>query len=770
MQVKKLIRVLFVVGLLVTPLNVAAAQGNATNPVELQAATGENPVTVSFADMGYSDTDLSSPFDSTSFFFSIPPNWKLVDGSVIELNFDVVLSGSDVGNIVSDQRPYGGFIAIRFNRQLIDTIYLDKQDVVGDYTRTIQIPSNALMAARRDGRHELEITLDASFSCIYDIRTLVHIKSTSTFTLPYTVVPPQLDLANLPMPFYMRNSLVPDRTLFVVPDDPETGELQAMLNTVAGFGTLVAGPDYGFDVTSISQLTNTDMETRNLVFIGMPKEFDLLSTVQFSVPISGGEFTNLLPDAGNDGIVQLAPSPWNGNKTVLLIGGNTPEAVNKAARAVSSGNLFIAGNPTLVYVNDVQLFINTAPAVEDFNLEDLGYQTQTLSGVGLDSVEFLFNVSQEQVATQDGYVELSYYHSGLMEYGTSSFTISLNDQDISSNVFTKDSVQVTQLQIKIPKGILKVGTNRLQINASMVPSLSCDTTGFSDPWFTISNQTKLHIPVSQENVAAPLLRDFKFYPSFLTSQSDFGDVAFILSKANPSNWNVAAQLTYQLSRVNTPVISNLSVAYADDVPENIREDYSMVVVGRASQQPFLTELNNSLPAPFDQTNDTASERQMQVIYRIPPGVSVGYLELLASPYNTQKTIIVVSGNDDPGVEKSGSTLIQGELQSQLSGVFAVTNGLQVVSSGGPSQFSVVGNLIPEAPPVVTTPIPDQTETLTTPVKFERPAWLPAVLLSLSVVTLIFIAIAIFSSLARRKVPKVVDMNETEIDMEDDNLN
>lgn len=767
MKVYKLIQILLIIGLLVTPMSVVTAQGTTTNPVELQAAAGENPVTVSFADMGYSDTDLSSPFDSTSVFFSIPPNWKLAEGGVIELNFDVVLSGSDVGNIVNGQNPYGGFIAIRFNRQLIDTIYLDNQDIVGNYTRTIQIPSNALTAVRRDGRHELDITLDASFSCTYDIRTLVHIKSISTFTLPYTVVPPQLDLANLPMPFYMRSSLLPDRTLFVVPDDPATGELQAMLNTVAGFGTLVVGSDYGFDVTSISQLTDTDKESRNLVFIGMPKNFDLLSAVQFSVPILGGEFTNLLPDAGNDGVVQLAPSPWNANKAILLISGNTPEAVNKAARAVSSGNLFIAGNPALVYVSDIQSFINSAPAVEDFSLEDLGYQTQTLSGVGLDSVEFQFNVSQEQVATQDGYVELSYYHSGLMEYGTSSFTISLNDQDISSNVFTEDSVQVTQLQINIPKGILKYGTNRLQISASMVPSLSCDTTGFSDPWFTISNQTKLHIPITQENAATPLLRDLKYYPSFLTSQSDFGDVAFILSKNNPSNWNVAAQLTYQLSRINTPVIANLTVAYADGVPENIRNGYSMVVVGRASQQPFLTELNNNLPAPFDQTNDTASERQMQVVYRIPPGVSVGYLELLTSPYNTQKTIIVVSGNDDPGVEKSGNTLIQGELQSQLSGVFAVTNGLQVVSSGGPAQFSIVGNLIPDASPVVTTPIPDQTETPTSAVAFERPAWLSIVLLSLSAVTLIIIAVAVFSSLARRRAPKMADMNETDIDMEDE---
>ena len=129
-------------------------------------------------------------------------------------------------------------------------------------------------------------------------------------------------------------------------------------------------------------------------------------------------------------------------------------------------------------------------SIEDFTLQNLGYQTETLSGIGLNSVQYLFNASKEQLNAKDATIDLIYYHSGLLDYGFSSFTVELNNQVISSTAFSKETEQLTTLQVKIPPGMLRFGENRLTVSARMLTTTSCDATGFSNPWLTISDQTK----------------------------------------------------------------------------------------------------------------------------------------------------------------------------------------------------------------------------------------------------------------------------------------
>jgi len=54
-----------------------AARG--TRPIQI----GENQASVTFADLGYGQIDLVSPYDSTRVLFSIPPNWQLVAGGEV---------------------------------------------------------------------------------------------------------------------------------------------------------------------------------------------------------------------------------------------------------------------------------------------------------------------------------------------------------------------------------------------------------------------------------------------------------------------------------------------------------------------------------------------------------------------------------------------------------------------------------------------------------------------------------------------------------------
>lgn len=749
--------------LLASPLR-AAAQAPEADALPQQYAAIEvngNKATVPFGELGYRERTLLSPFAITSILFSTPLGWKLIPGGEIELHYDVLLSGADVNKIIDTKNPYGGSLLLTLNDQLIGSIPLDE---IGSHTIRLEIPDAALTSTREDGRHQLSISLDASFSCDYDINARVVIKPTSFFDLVFEESSPALNLSRLPNPFFLQNSFIPDSTLVVVPDDPGALEIQAALNVMAGFGSMISSA-YNMELITAGQLSGIDRSLYHMIFVGTPDHLGVLSEVNFQIPVANGKFVNLPPKSEGDGVVQLALSPWNPNKVVMMVGGNSEEAVVKAGQAVSSGRIFVYENPALAFVSNVQVLSETLPVVEDFTFENLGYVTQTLSGIGAPSQQYLFYVSKEQVLTKEAYIDLVYYHSGLLDYGVSSFTVDLNGQAIASTPFSKESEQVTTLRIKIPPGTLRYGENRLDVKASMVILPSCDVSGFSNPWFTVSNQSSVHLPVvNGSSLAEPLLKDLKFFPELFVTHSDLGDMAFIFAKSDAASWKIAGKLAYNLGQQFNPLIANIQAAYADNVPQDIHDTKSMIVLGLASELPFLAEFNNLLPAPFDLSNNTASERQMQVVYRIPDGVSVGYLQLMLSPYNAEKSILVVSGNDSKGVTLAGNGLIQSDLQSQLAGVFAVTNGTQIATGNASSPFSVVGEVAPGSQEIMTTPVPDLGGVPVT----ESPVWLLPVI-AVSVLTILGVLgyVAISAIMKNRSRHIVIPESEKQVEESDE---
>jgi len=741
--------------MLPTPVLASAAQSmSLSNSSQTGLARqGDNKVIISFEELRYSEANLISPYDSASFFFNTPVNWHVVDGAELKLDFDVILSGSDSGDIGTNSGSLGSTMTVVFNNQLISNVQLD---TTGSQSLRLKIPLSALANPRQDGRNVLQIYLNAQVSCSKDIRTLLVIKTTSTFEIPFEIATPNLDLSRLPAPFYLRNSLLPDSTILVVPDNPEAQELQAALNVMAGFGSLI-GRDVNLYLTAVGQLTEQDFISSNLIFVGKPAQFEQLSDISFPLPVVDGKFVDLPEASVNDGIVELATSPWDFNRSIMLISGNNDAALTKAAQAVSSGDLKVYSDPTLVYVSDVQLSLNTESIFEEFTLQDLGYVTETLSGLGVSSVDYSFNASKLQAKATDAYLDLVYYHSGIVDYSQSSIAVYLNDQVISSIAFTEETANISTANIKIPPGLLRVGGNRLTVSAKLQPELSCDISGLSDPWLTIVDQSKIYLPVGEEDTTDRSYDlDFQFLPKPLLENSDLGDVAFVLPRSSPLNWNIAGQLSYYLGRNANPVISNLKVAYADDIPQSLRAGNSLILIGKASDLPFLQDINDMLPAPFNFADNTASEKNMQIIYRIPADVDVGYLELLQSPFNEEKIILVISGNSDTGLPMAGNTLLLGSLNAQLAGTFAVTNGIQVATAKGASLFSVVGTAVPESQPVVATPL------ALNPINsgnIHRPEWvLPVIGVSAFIVISLFV-FAIRRAYLKRRSSLTVDDSE-----------
>ena len=733
---RKLIPVIVLFALLLLPVGVNPAYANenpgrSISPQDVQLAN-----TFSFEQLGYSEKLLIGPFDATTLFFSLPANMKLASGSSILLKYGLAWSG---GAETTSLVGVGGTLLVYFNDELIDTIILNSDSLP---EKEIVIPDAALNSVEPDGRNRLRLYLNADVNCRYDnVHTTLLINKNSQVNLQYEEVAPVADLSLLPRPIYQPDSIVPNSALVVIPDAPEAFELQAALTAMAGLGSITNG-DLLVGLVTASQLNEEMVASKHLIFVGLARNFPSLQVANLPIPISDNGLA-LSQGRGDDGVVQIGKSPWSPSNVVLFVGGNSEEAVIKASQAFSTGKIIAIEKPDVSLIATVNPSDQDSAISEDKTFKDLGYESQTMGLFGETYLSYTFYTSPEQASSEGAYIDLVVSHSDLINYEGTGLSVRLNNEVVGGLQLSKETPAT--LQIKLTPGVIRRGVNRLEVISDIVPFFTCYSTDLSSTWITISETSTIHLPISDQKLNIGDSVNLRDFPYMFLGSRNLSDLAFVLAPNDPVSWDYAARVAYYIGAKGSVPLVDLYATYADNIPDDILQKYNLLTFGQASKLSFISKINDLLPAPFKSGSDEAVQPSMQVNYSLLPDSSVGYLQLLPSPWNADRVILAVLGNNMEGIPMAGTTLLQDDLVARLAGNFAVLYADQVVTTDtrlGVSKESIVGQL-PVA--VTVTPVPVLTITPIAGLKIEsRPTWI------LPVFGVVTVAIVSFLFLMLRK--------------------
>jgi cellulose synthase operon protein B len=677
---------------------------------------------VSFARLGAAEKSLRGPFDSASIDFNLPADWKIGAGAQLQLNLNTFFAGaSTTGN--RDSQSFGGTLQVLLNNVTLSTVLLDQP---GERTITIPITTTALLSPRSDHRHMLNMILDTHEPCGAEQVTSVVIRSSSALLLPHQSVAPPTDLAQLPLPIVQR-SFLPDTATIVVPDAPTAAELQAALTIAAGFGRMSSGA-LALDLIPAARLTDELKRSRHLIFAGKPSAFPLLREARLPAPLGANGFA--APGAAReDGIVQMAVSPWDNTKVLLIASGNDDSGIIKAAQAISSGSIRAGERPNLALIVATRPQAAATSASADRTLADLGYDAQTLYGLGGQYAGYRFDIPPGQAIDGDAYIDLVFAHTALLDYDQSDLMISVNDQPIASVRLDDNSTRIGSARLTLPASTLRPGSNQLTIRADLLPRVACTDPRGSGLWMVIRPESLLHLPLGplQKSMVLKQL-DLSSYPSLFTVGPNLSDLAVVLAPNDPASWNVAAQISTDLGRHMQGTLVDLAVAYGNAVPEQIRKERDLLLIGQPGKLPLLSELGSALPAPFELGSALASESDAAISYRTTQGISLGYLELLPAPWSVDRSILAVVGSTDQGLAWAGAALTTPQLRGALTGNLAVIQGDQIDSRD-------------TRPKGANAPTPEPTAATAPPEELQRPNTF--LLLAAGVVVLIMLGGAIF---------------------------
>ncbi|MDK2979746.1 MAG: cellulose synthase operon protein [Chloroflexota bacterium] len=694
------------------------------------AAPADQEDVYTFPILGFTETRLIGPFDSTGIQVSFPEEWTYPNPSRMHLEYSLSFFGQDY---VPGQTLIGGVLDVEVNGNIVASFSLSQD---GDFASDITLPASALLSDRTDGRMQITFNLVSEESCVRDFDVNLVVKESSYIYLPHGVSTPETDLTLLPRPFYQPNALFDRTAILVLPQDPSTAELQAVMDVSAGFGSLTGG---GLLLTTLTadQLTTAQRNAENLILVGKAASLDLVDSLD--LPVAAGTAGFTLNDE-NDGILQLVASPWNNERVVLLVSGNSDEGVIKAGQAIKYGTILTTTANDVAMVESYRTEASAPLAATDRTFLELGYEDRNMRSSGTNYANYQFYIPPGQSVSTDAYLDLFFSHSALLNFETSGMTIILNGRVISSVPFSQDTTQLSEVQVSLPPSAFIQGTNELQIQVQLIPYDSCtDLTNFISTWGAIFSDSSLHLPLVTGAVNTTGTLNLNGFPENMAVGDVQGNVTFVLPAGAPQVWQTAAAVAYEMGNQLDEALSQVSVQFVDDLDQTELAANNVVLFGQPSQLPLVYDWSDALPAPFSAGSEVPYDPASRIVYRVVEGSTVGYLELFASPWAADKAVLLVSGNSPAGVTLAGSALGGNDLRGSLAGNFAIISSGQIVSLD--SRYPVDSQLL--AAETGTQPPAAAPSTQPSEIQRANRAWmLPAIL----VITLLTVAVILIKLL------------------------
>jgi uncharacterized repeat protein (TIGR01451 family) len=406
------------------------------------------------------------------------------------------------------------------------------------------------------------------------------------------------------------------------------------------------------------------------------------------------------------GVVQEIVSPWNPQRAVLIVTGLSDQAVYKASQALSFETEFPGMSGPVALISQVR---PPRPAPEsalasDTTFVELGYGDRTVFGNANQEMAYNFFLPASWRLTDASYLELSFRHSQLMAYKDSSLTVLLNNTPLVSIPLSEESAMGRTLQVKLPASLTSPGeNNRLTLLADMSALDLCSSADATDRWLTVSSDSYLHL---DHQVVAEQRLDLDLYPYPFASDPHLSDLLFALpTGSRPADWEMALRLAAALGdAAGGPALLPAVVLEEAGSPE-VLSGYHIIALGRPAANPWLQSVNAQLPQPFRPGSDEIEQRIDDVVFYLPPGLNLGFIQLIPSPWNEARAFLALAGTTDQGVEGAVNALtdrpwaLRGNLALIKEDRINTLDTRELTSSG---TALAVATALPEMTPVTTT--------------------------------------------------------------------
>jgi hypothetical protein len=472
----------------------------------------------------------------------------------------------------------------------------------------------------------------------------------------------QVDLSNFPQILIEPlEKYLPERakrqTLIVLPENITQDDLTSLSTISYELGSHAdANNNWHPEIVTENQLSTNIRADRNIIFIGKaPAEFqDKVDNQKDSVA--------------------LFPSPWGIGNAVMLIGDQNRQDGFTSASIFSDRAKSILLHGNIAYVDQGSL-PGPQPFRNNVSFEDLGYLDRTVRGIGQQSIIYSLYIPYE-IEPILVKLNLGLVHSPDLDILNSSFTVYLNGFSIAGILPNSRSSTAEPVTIGLPAKRLRRGINFIRVTFDLhVPHSSCER-ALESVWATILNSSTLEINY-RNHTPIPSLKDFPLpfsdYPGFvyvIPDQFDQKDLGYI------------SRLSFMLGTSSRQSNRPPEVLTASNFARKSTKYPNVVLVGLPSANSVTRNANDFLPQPFAKAGNSLQEGYGVYLPTSNTDASLGLLQMIPSPWIKGGTVLVLTGNDQQGLEWTWDALLNPALRGNFTGNVMVVGSANRIETSG----------------------------------------------------------------------------------------
>ncbi len=616
-------------------------------------------VKLHLSQLEYSEMVLDFP-EAVEFYVRLPDQWQVKATSTFTMHYTLY-------DQVEDSQLLGGYYAFDPPAARIyvnDFMATTFNPVSGkDQYYTFEIPLQVTDRVDTNPSNEytfrFEFVDEHDFYCGYVGLLTMH--EDSFFNVNYEFMLPNLDLSRFPNPI-SQNSSLPEIIYFIVPDNFNGSDLSAAATTAAMITKSTAS------FTKYKLVKESDRlgipNKANVVIIGPPSRNAFLRDVLYrrsgtsigmpsSLTGSNNIFVNsasrLLAD--NEGLIQLMPSIMDARYSYLIVTGNTDESVQLAAKGLSSppfgqvGAGYIVGSNFKMPSNDMENILT---------LKSLGYKSTTFYGAGTNIINIPFYIPRNWRMEDGTALILKYRNSDNLDEVNSGLALYINDQPAG---FVRIDVKKTgEKEVTIP-------INRTDIRPGWLNILRIEATSdmlkvclYNPRAFLINVQDTSLLLLPHTIITDPKELSSITHPIYYMGTNPSVYVS-MPEKPTTKDLDMLMSFTSLFGGLRLPTMDfHVGLKGEEDLTE--MTGYNILVIGRPSTNGLVDTINEYLPQKFVDGTDALEQMVGNVAYQVPPGVSLGVMEVITSPFDPVMGLTLVSGTNDEGQRFVYDRLVQ----------------------------------------------------------------------------------------------------------------
>lgn len=590
------------------------------------------------------DITIDGVIGSNSTFFEVNKNWD-IEEVLLHLNF----SKSQILN--------GDFssLTVLINNVPIKSIKLNAKT---DYKNTLEVlvPKDYII----QGYNEIKIKSYKTISdkiCQDDSNTgnwmVIHKESYTS--IRYTQKNMGNSISEYPYPYSEVEDKLNLDTTMVVPDNMTRGESTAVFNLASEFGKTTKNDNLKLNVKLYSEMKNWSED--NIIYVGKPE-----NTAEEILNILSTKEQTLL---SSNCIIKQVDSPYNKNKKMMVIIGSNEEDLIKASNLLVENKLSNQVLSSSVIVNkntNVKTNEQQELNLSHLTLKDLGYSDFLLEGAFNQQALFDVKIPKGKILDYGSKIVLNLRYSDNLDFEKSLVTVSINDVVVGSKKLDRSHSNNDKLELKIPKDIDNKDYYQVKLAFNLsIKNQNCITRESNNPWAYVLNSSYLELSTKNKESLS-----FESYPYPFVKDDEFNDLTVIMpdySGSQAMTW--MSRLGVNLGASINSYKGSINVIRGKEFNDKYK-DTNIIVFGVPLNNSVIQMLNDNLNMKFNKSYSTFLSND-KISFIDDYGKDISAIQLIKSPYNNQKNILVISSINEKNLYLGMDYLLNKSKVNDLKG-------------------------------------------------------------------------------------------------------